>query len=137
MGSAALPLALHLTQPLMELRHQLLQLLLLLQHQLLLELATMVLLLARLMRSLEISRMAPSAQQHAALIPTAQPTSLQVLSPQWPAAPSRTSLVPLTAPWSVACSPVTVEPVPPAVTRLMACATGLVPSRPARPSSSP
>merc|ERR1712157_329875 len=121
--SAALPLALHPTQLLMELPLQLLQLLLqlllLLQHQPQLELATTVLLLASLMRSPAISRMALSARQHAALTLTAQLTSLLVPNPQWHPAPSRMSLVPL------------------AVIRLMACATGLLPSRLARPSSSP
>merc|ERR1712157_304865 len=128
--SAALPLALHPTQLLMELPLQLLQLLLqlllLLQHQPQLELATTVLLLARLMRSPAISRMALSARL----------TSLLVPNPQWHPAPSRMSLVPPTAPWSAVCLPVTAALVPLAVIRLMACATGLLPSRLARPSSS-
>merc|ERR1712019_164393 len=109
----------------------------LLQHQPQQELATTALLLASLMRSLEISRMAPSARQHAALTLTAQLTSLLVLNPQWHPAPSRMSLAAPTAPWSAVCSPVTAALVPLAVMRLMACATGLLPSRLARPSSSP
>merc|ERR1711862_250039 len=139
---AVLPMVLHLTQLSMGLHLQLLPLLLQLQllhqHQLLLELATMVLLLASLMRSLETSRMVLSVQQRVVLTLTAQLISLQVPSPQWQAAPSRMRVAHHIAPWSADCLPVIAELVPHAVTLLMVCATGLVPSRPpTRPSSLP